>query len=423
MIPHILIVDDDRVSRRVIGNWIQKMEYTYEAASDAAQALALLKENRFDILLTDQEMPGMKGSELIEIVHKEYPETICVVQSAYRDVDAIVRALNEHKAFYYLFKPFTEEQLRSALDRAYDTQAAQRQTRILQEGEQRFFRMVMETFDWKDSLRKSSSQNLAADMINQLNIGFFQGSGLGALISTLSLLFSSMKVDEGEQQAVVPLEICEMIQEQYSSTIHVVESLNKAQSVLMDSTENLVPVDTARLFELLDEVRAEMYPMLRIKNQRICMGALPPRPSSSSIAAHEESLRMIFSELLINAMKYSMDRANIYVLFAEKEGHVVIKILNPVRNEGTHSRVVQGIDETLVFEPFYRLDSVVDERYSREEFSFGLGLTIVRRVMDQHRAGVFIYTVANHLNTAAEQDNCVTLRFPLIQSTVERVAV
>ena len=72
MSAKILVVDDDEMTRHFLSHILAQQGFLLESASDGEQALVLLKEKAFDIILLDIEMPGMNGLETLKRIRKNY---------------------------------------------------------------------------------------------------------------------------------------------------------------------------------------------------------------------------------------------------------------------------------------------------------------------------------------------------------------
>ena len=72
MSAKMLVVDDDEMTRHFLSHILAQQGFLLESASDGEQALVLLKEKAFDIILLDIEMPGMNGLETLKRIRKNY---------------------------------------------------------------------------------------------------------------------------------------------------------------------------------------------------------------------------------------------------------------------------------------------------------------------------------------------------------------
>ena len=112
----VLIVDDEpglaeMVCRGLAGS------FEAEAASCAEEALGLLASGKtYSVVLSDQEMPGMAGTELLREIQREHPETVRMLFSGYGDVDTAIRGLHEGAIFRFLMKPSSLAETRAAIE-------------------------------------------------------------------------------------------------------------------------------------------------------------------------------------------------------------------------------------------------------------------------------------------------------------------
>ncbi|MGN6105277.1 MAG: sensor histidine kinase [Kofleriaceae bacterium] len=102
--PLVVYVDDERANRIVFEQSLS--EFNLLTAPDAQTALSLLDVHDVAVLVTDMRMPGMTGEELLRIVKEKHPQTIRMVVTAYKDVDPILRAINEGLVARYIIKPW-----------------------------------------------------------------------------------------------------------------------------------------------------------------------------------------------------------------------------------------------------------------------------------------------------------------------------
>lgn len=90
----ILIVDDEEVIRTMLLDYLED-EYQVECAENGGQALEIMQDRSFDLVVSDINMPGMKGYELLTDIRKQYPQTKTVLITAY-SVDDYVRLAKQH---------------------------------------------------------------------------------------------------------------------------------------------------------------------------------------------------------------------------------------------------------------------------------------------------------------------------------------
>lgn len=106
----ILIVDDEESVRDSLLNWFIDDGYDVECAQDGKEALNILDNREFDIVLADIKMPGMDGMELQKRIKTLAREPIFIIMTAFASVDTAVLAL-KNGAFDYVTKPFDPDDL------------------------------------------------------------------------------------------------------------------------------------------------------------------------------------------------------------------------------------------------------------------------------------------------------------------------
>jgi DNA-binding NtrC family response regulator len=132
MTIRILIADDDASLRRVIEVKLKQKGYDVKAVGDGESALVELKRGKFDLLLTDMKMPNMDGITLLERAKHEAPDLQLIMMTAFATVSQAVQAV-KLGAFDYLTKPFEDEQLFVAIEKALRFLRLEEENRSLRE--------------------------------------------------------------------------------------------------------------------------------------------------------------------------------------------------------------------------------------------------------------------------------------------------
>jgi two-component system response regulator PilR (NtrC family) len=110
MSESILIVDDEDIIRESLSFVLSKEGYRVRDAANGRIAADMLRDDSFDLVLTDLEMPEMKGIELLEHVARFSPETLVVIITAYGSIDTAIAALRKG-AVDYILKPVEFDEL------------------------------------------------------------------------------------------------------------------------------------------------------------------------------------------------------------------------------------------------------------------------------------------------------------------------
>ena len=132
MNEHILVADDEAGIRESIAEMLESEGYTVFSAADGEEALAILKEESIDILLTDLKMPKMSGTELIVEARTWSPTTLAIIMTAFASVETAVSALRLGAADY-LMKPLDFDELLVIITSLLEKREALEQNRYLKE--------------------------------------------------------------------------------------------------------------------------------------------------------------------------------------------------------------------------------------------------------------------------------------------------
>lgn len=117
---NILIVDDDVHILELLQRHLQALNYhTYKAIS-VKEAIAILQDKNIDLLITDLQMPGVDGLQLVKYASEHFPEVPKLVVTGYPSLDGALEVMKSG-AIDYLTKPFTKEELKSAVIKSFDS--------------------------------------------------------------------------------------------------------------------------------------------------------------------------------------------------------------------------------------------------------------------------------------------------------------
>ncbi len=123
----LLIVDDDNHVRETLAELLSASNECH-TADRAAQALAYLEVENYDVVLTDISMPGLSGREILRCVQERHPDTPVIVISGNSNDEAAAELL-AMGAFAYLTKPFQLEVVEDTVVRAIARRQELRTTR------------------------------------------------------------------------------------------------------------------------------------------------------------------------------------------------------------------------------------------------------------------------------------------------------
>lgn len=155
----ILFVDDETANLRLLERMFRNSYEIFTAAS-GAEALEMLAVHDVALIMCDQRMPSMTGSEFLKQAAEMRPQTVRIMLTGYTDASALVDAINSGVVYKYITKPWVNEELMQTVKRAlqhYETTKGQRQLQLQNERLQSrlkatkdsFIEIVMKMLDMK----------------------------------------------------------------------------------------------------------------------------------------------------------------------------------------------------------------------------------------------------------------------------------
>jgi two-component system probable response regulator PhcQ len=111
----LLLVDDEPNLTSALVRSLDRSQFEIFTADSAQKGLMILAGNEIDVIVSDERMPGMTGSQFLAEVRKQWPNTIRMILSGQADLEAAVRAINEGEVYRFLLKPCHPKELQMTI--------------------------------------------------------------------------------------------------------------------------------------------------------------------------------------------------------------------------------------------------------------------------------------------------------------------
>lgn len=156
----LMVVDDEPDNLDLLYRTFRREFEVYKASSGFAALELLAQEGEMAVIISDQRMPRMNGTEFLSRTVHQFPDTIRIVLTGYTDVEDLVEAINSGKVFKYITKPWDSAELKSVVMQAAETyRVVKQRTHALTQALKResFFNEVMsairESLDYDSMLQ------------------------------------------------------------------------------------------------------------------------------------------------------------------------------------------------------------------------------------------------------------------------------
>ena len=118
MKPSILLVDDEPAVLNALSRLLRTQPYHILTAEDAPRALEILRRETVQVIISDEDMPYMNGTEFLTVVAQKHPATVRIMLTGKINLQVALEAINKGEIFRLLTKPCSEVDLTTAIQQA-----------------------------------------------------------------------------------------------------------------------------------------------------------------------------------------------------------------------------------------------------------------------------------------------------------------
>ena len=127
----VLLLDDEPNVLSALKRLLHREPYDILTAETAEAAAEILDNQPIDLIVSDEEMPGMSGTEFLSRVANDYPDIVGIVLTGHPTLPALLRAINEGNVYQFFTKPCNEIDLALSIRRALEQRALKLKSREL----------------------------------------------------------------------------------------------------------------------------------------------------------------------------------------------------------------------------------------------------------------------------------------------------
>ena len=192
----ILLVEDDRNTRNGIAKLL-RYKYDITVAEDGIRGINVLKKNNFDLVVTDIQMPGAGGMDILKETLKKEPSPPCILITAYGSIETAVGAIKSG-AYDFISKPVNVDRMEQVFERALES-------KDLKEENVRLKKRLNEKFGLDNIIGKSSKMRDVFDMVKQVSPAKSTILVTGESGTGKELIAQAIHVLSGRKGAFVPV--------------------------------------------------------------------------------------------------------------------------------------------------------------------------------------------------------------------------
>jgi signal transduction histidine kinase len=374
----LLIIDDEEEILRALQRQFRR-KYDVHVARSADEGYRVMMETPIQVIISDQRMPGMNGSEFFGRVKSEFPDAMRLLLTGYADIQAVIEAVNDGNIFRYITKPWDPAELDATVREAFARyNLIVQNRRLLAELRHANAGLERRVAERTAELEDANARLLAANAQKDLFIGMAAHdlrTPIQVVQGFIDLLLDPRTPPSDYREFHL------VIREAMHNMLNMLNDLLdmakiESGSVRLHPAEVDVPRFIARLVKINRPI-----------GQRKAIG-LESRIDPSVTTAYFDSDRIeqVLNNLISNAFKFSFGDTTVRVIVASASDGPAGALEFAVEDSG------QGIREeelSLVFNDFQK----VSTRPTAGESSTGLGLSICKRLVELHGGTIAVRSV------------------------------
>ncbi len=364
-IANVLYVDDLQTNLILFQATFED-DYSIILAESAAEALDILKKQEIQVLVTDQRMPDMTGTELLEIVAAEYPDTRRFLLTAFTDFETVVEAVNKGHIHGYINKPIQADEVRLSINNSLEMYHLRLQNRKIMEELEQANKELMNL----DGLKSEIIKVISHEIRNPLN----------RIMGTLHMLKDKI---EGQEltDVINVLDSSVSRLEEFSSMTEQISILKSPGHELKIKEVQLNEVIEYSIIEATEEI-----------NEKGIQYEIQNEAANSSILGECNLLISCLVNLLRNAIEHTRSGEKIIIKTHKSDNNIICEVID------------QGKDYSeQLFEELSSQFSVED---STLNLSLGIELGLAQMIMEAHGGNI-------QFEATKEGRGCVKMIFPL----------
>jgi signal transduction histidine kinase len=377
MKKNLLIIDDEleilNTLKRVFYN-----DYKIYVTQSTKEAFSIMKEFTIGVIICDQQMTDMNGSDFFAIVKDTHPNTVRILITGYSELTDAIMSINDGNIFRYITKPWILSDLKNSVKEAFNKYSLVQENIIMVKALKRANLMLENTVSDKtqrlenmnEKLHKSlTSQeefiaNISHDLKTPLNV-------ISASVQLLNLYCNSGSLDEKKNSFVKYLYSIKLNSYRLSKLINNIVDSSKIKAGFFElhlSNNNIV--------KIAEEIVMSVTTFTESKDLNIIFDT---NAEEKVIACDPEKIERLLLNLISNAIKFSDKGDEIFVQVKDRDEHVEIS----VKDNGI------GIEKkqlNMIFDRFKQ----VNESLSRNAEGTGIGLSLVKSIAELHGGSVYV---------------------------------
>ena len=375
----ILVVEDEEIIRLMFQQTFESWGFKVDVAENGKDALEMCHQKKYQIVVTDLNMPVMDGMELLKRLKSKWPNIEVMVITGYATIESAIEAM-KLGAYDFILKPVNFDHVQFTMNKCYSKIRAEAENQELRQANMQ----LLELNEMKDKFLYITNHEIRTPL-----------TIIKGYIDVLKNLVQNPNEELSETMEILD-ETTEELNE-LVDRMHLLEALEHGKIMAKNELVDLKIV----LTKVYREV-AKLFKQRQIELKVV----VDKKPLF--IRGDYRQIQLVMRELLQNALKFTPDRGNVMVRLELRND----KVYYSVKDSGIG---IPFDKQKVIFDRFYEIQEVVNHKTSKDEFmggGLGIGLSMVKEIINTMNGDI-------ELISEPRQGSLFKIILPITQSQFE----
>jgi signal transduction histidine kinase len=348
----ILVVDDELGIREGCRRILAPLGFFVDVAANGQEGLRKVREGHFDLVLLDVMMPDVTGVDLLQPIHEQDPDIVCIIITGYATVELAVQAV-KRGAYDFISKPFSSDALIMAVNQGLERRRLSLDSKRIEslEEEARELTRAKEELERLDKMKSAFMLTVAHEL----------RAPVAAIQGYLRLILGGYAEPEKQH------EMLQRSDQRASELLLLIEDL-----LALARVKDTAPMEK-RVSVPVGDVLNQVAELLQVEaaNKQITFSV--QADGNPFVSANREHIRQVWTNLISNAIRYTPEGGKVSVsMFVDGQ-----LVKGRVEDTGIG---ISPEDQMKIFDEFYRTQAAK----GMVSGGTGLGLAIVKRIVETY---------------------------------------